>query len=531
MDSDTIVFLVIAGFVVFIVGSWIFQWKSGYLKMKYQEGYDSVARPALAQRIAAGDKPWGAPFAGSTFGGAYFLDTNQLAKAGMAGHHNDLLGSAPFLGAHETKTNSGVQSARIYYPGDDHLITIAPTRKGKGVSHVIPNLIGYDGSVFVIDVKGENSRKTAEWRKSQNQDVFVFQPFEPSGNTHQFNPLDFIRPGPDAYDDAIILADMIVIPSDKHDEKYWTSEARNVIAGFLLHVALDETNPKRRNLAEVRRLLMLGKADFFDTLYEMAGSSREAVKHTANSLISAEEKLRSSILATAKNQTEFLQSERVTNAMTRSDWKFEQLKLQPTSIYIVIPPDKLETHNRVLRLMVGIAVAAMSRVEQKPQLPVLFLLDEFTQLGRMDKIANGVKVLASYGIRMWFFVQDLPSVRDVYGHDQALSFFANCGCKSFFGVSDFETAQHLSSQIGDMTVIAESQGHSNREGGFLNTDVSRNYSTSGRPLLTPEEILNLPPERQIILVSGQKPILAWREKYFEMATLEKVVSAYRMSAA
>ncbi|MCE3519623.1 type IV secretory system conjugative DNA transfer family protein, partial [Escherichia coli] len=146
----------------------------------------------------------------------------------------------------------------LRYAGPAHLLTIAPTRTGKGVGTIIPNLIDYRGPVVCIDPKGENARVTARQR-ARFGPVHVLDPFGvtelPSA---AFNPLDRLDPaGLDLADDAMTLADALVYDAPgEAGEAHWNEEAKALIAGIILSIATTEP-PATRTLATLRDRLTL----------------------------------------------------------------------------------------------------------------------------------------------------------------------------------------------------------------------------------------------------------------------------------
>jgi type IV secretion system protein VirD4 len=158
--------------------------------------------------------------------------------------------------------------------GEGHILTIAPTRSGKGVSCVIPNLLDHAGSVLVTDPKGENYAVTSRWRLSQGQKVHALDPFEVVGGKAGYNPLDLVDvESNDAVDDARMLADMIVLPEGREgDQVFWNEEARGVLTGLILHAA-SNANTSLRTLMHVRTLLTLPPESFGRLLKEMSEST------------------------------------------------------------------------------------------------------------------------------------------------------------------------------------------------------------------------------------------------------------------
>lgn len=436
--------------------------------------------------------------------------------------HSASHGSADFAHEKDLKTDKlrgdkgfilgrfGKNFIRFNQPG--HLITFAPTRSGKGVGHVIPNLLDHQGSVVVNDIKGENYAITARYRRQFSQ-VVKFAPFDEDSSC--YNPLDFIRIGTeDELDDVSLIADMIIIVNPESKDPFWEREAKNLVTALILHVATSAP-PALRNMGEVRYLLMQNSKDFQFTLKEMMQSKNKHVKKMGSALASTEPKVLSNFLSTARSQTSVWDSPRLQAITSRTDFKPEEVKHKPVSFYLIIPPEYLDVYQPVIRLMIGITIASMTRTKGKPEKPVLFLIDEFPALGYMKNIEVGIGYLAGYGISLWMFIQDLSQLKSNYPKWE--SFIANCSARMAFGTNDVETAKVLSDMLGTTTITTSSEG-TNKEAGLLRRRVSghsTNTSESSRQLMTPDEVMRMPWDAQLIFVQGCKPIIAEKLRYFQ----------------
>ena len=119
------------------------------------------------------------------------------------------------------------------------------------------------------------------------------------------------------------------------------------------------------------------------------------------------------VLSSAQRHTHFLDSPRMTAVLGRSDFRFEDLKETTCSVFLVLPPDRLATHARWLRLMVVQALNAVVRSTARPPSPVLFMLDEFAALGRLEPIERAFGLMAGYGLQLWVILQDLHQLRGI----------------------------------------------------------------------------------------------------------------------
>ncbi len=433
----------------------------------------------------------------SAHGSADFADSHDLKQA-------DLLSQAGYvLGRFNSKL------LRFSKPG--HLITFAPTRSGKGVGQVIPNLLDHPGSVVVNDIKGENYAVTARYR-SEFSKVIKFAPF--ADDSSSYNPMEFIRVGTEyELDDASLIADMIIIVNEDAKDPFWEREAKNLVTCLILHVATSSP-PALRTLGEMRYLLMQSRNDFDFTVKEMTKSKNKHVRKMAAAISATEHKVLASVMSMARSQTAVWDSPRLQAITSKSDFDPADIKKETISFYFIIPPEYLDVYKPVVRLMIGILLTTMTRSKGKPEKPVLFLIDEFPALGYMRIVETGIGYLAGYGASLWMFIQDLSQLKANYPKWE--SFIANCSVRVAFGTNDFDTAKVLSEMLGTTTIRVESGGHS-KESGFNpmgKKNVSHNYSETARPLMTPDEVMRIPNDTQVVFVQGVKPILAEKIRYF-----------------
>jgi type IV secretion system protein VirD4 len=384
----------------------------------------------------------------------------------------------------------------LKYTGEAHLLTIAPNRSGKGVGAIIPNLLSYRGSILVVDPKGENARVTAR-RRGEIGKCYVLDPFGTTDHVSaSYNPLARItESNPDRSDDAAALADALVVRAVGEDS-HWDDEAAALLEGMILFTALYET-PERRHLGTVREIIT-ESPDRFAKILDVMKDCGGLVARTANRHLSKSDREASSVLSTAQRHTKFLDSDRMAKVLAPSDkgLSFAELKrYQGTTVFLCIPPDRLDTYGRWLRLMVNEALLDMANDDPKPTLPVLFLLDEFAALGQLQSVKRAMGLMAGYGMRLWPFLQDLSQLTSTYA-EAAGTFFANAGAIQLFGMNDIETAKRISETIGQETVVM-------------------NESSHARSLMTPDELMNLSPDTQILMLQGRRPVIARKLRYFD----------------
>ena len=301
-------------------------------------------------------------------------------------------------------------------------------------------------------------------------------------------------------------------------EAHWNEEAKALLAGIILHVA---TSPYEtcRTLPRVRALLASEKAAFTDLLEAMQcnPSAEGLVRRAANRHLSKNDREAPSVLSTALRHTHFLDGPRLRRTMERTDFRFEDLAQGTVSVFLVLPPERLATHARWLRLLVSEALRALARdgVRAAGRPPVLLLLDEFAALGRLDAVQQAFGLMAGYGVQLWPILQDLHQLRAIYGR-AAGGFLSNAGVLQIFNVADLETADYVSKSLGTTTRRFETQGASAQTSRPFRSDSrSRQETFVRRDLLTPDEVMRLSSDELLLLTPGRPAVRARKVRYFE----------------
>lgn len=405
------------------------------------------------------------------------------------------------------------RSGRFFrYYDSGHALVFAPTGAGKGVGFVIPNLLEYGGSMFVIDPKGENAAMTARARREKwGQETFILDPWEMLGEkTARFNPLDAIRPEDRDFDAKVQrIADALVISNAQ--DPFWPTEAKGLLAGLIAFVCVHEP-AAQRNLPRVRELLRQSAADFEDLLEMMAGSPSRFIAETANAMSQKSDKERSGVISTAQSNLAFLNSSVICETLMTSDFSMLDLKSKPVTVYLILPTEYLDSHGRWLRLLVGEALASMMSSErQKPDIPVLFLLDEFAALGQLAIAKTAFTLGRGYGAKMCPILQNLDQLKNLYDKEYR-TFLSNAGVTLFWAVNELTTAEEVSRMMGKYTQIAPTRGVSESMQGS-----SMNYGQSvvARDFATPDEVMTLDKRMVMAFLANRRPLELWRIAYFE----------------
>ncbi|MEO1695588.1 MAG: type IV secretory system conjugative DNA transfer family protein, partial [Pseudomonadota bacterium] len=397
------------------------------------------------------------------------------------------------------------------------MLCFAPSGAGKGVGLAIPNLLTYPGSVIVTDVKGENAAITARQRSSFGP-VWRLDPRTPEAS-NAFNPLHLMRVGTaHEADDAMLLASLIIEDEGGRDS-HWTQKASEYLAALLVHVVhANGSAPELQTLTEAHRLASLDPAQWALLLDDMLASDHERVRTFAGQLLTADgsEESRNILSNITKYTVAWAEGGPLATVCRTSDFDVESFATRPQSLFIVVPQEKLRFYKPFLRVVVGAALVGLERFGQvfhvegpKP----LFLLDEMAALGRLSVLEDAIAYMRTYA-RGVFIFQDLGQLQRLYGRS-ARSFIANCRAHIAFGVNDMDTAQMLADRLGRQTIKSRSQSYAHDSAMILRHRDNDTVGETGRYLLDPAEILNLPPETALITLPRNvgAPIKAQRIDY------------------
>lgn len=385
---------------------------------------------------------------------------------------------------------------------DRHMLTVAGSRGGKGVSLVIPNLILWPGSALVLDPKGELARTTARARRARGQDVVVLDPFGISGQTggscNLLDQIDFASPRYLA--DLALLGESLIAGTSGSDGDHWINGGRELWTALCIYAKVYHTRP---TLVTVRDLLsgkygsVLGSldrpSDVFGAMLE-SDALGGALRGLAISWLEIPDREQGSILSSARRQTHWLEG--LSNpdaAMTRvcasSDFQLADLKRRPVTVYLCIPASDMHSYRGWLRAFVNMAMGALERTRTAPGTPpVLLLLDEFATLGYMPSLEKAAGLLAGAGVKLWPIIQDLGQLEAIYGRRWG-TFIGNAGVTTWFSLGgDPMTAEYVSSRLG-MTQYYEQQEPG---GAFVDRVRAGHLTGPGQwitaPLLYPNEV-------------------------------------------
>lgn len=401
----------------------------------------------------------------------------------------------------------------LTFGGSEHCIVEAPTRSGKGVGIVIPNLLSWQESVVVLDVKRENWDATAGFRKKYGQAVYLFNPTDPEGRTARYNPLGYIdRTDPDQ---VVIelqkIATMLFVPPER-GEPFWTDSARTAFVGVGAYLAVAD---QPFTIGSIYRLMTTGdtRGFFRRVLDDRSLDLSQGCRNALADFTSGADNTFAGIVQTVTSKLSLWLNPRVDAATEESDFDLRELRSKRMSIYLGVSPDELDRvaplYNLLFQQLIDLNVRDLPDVA-KP-LKILVILDEFARIGRAQVIASAFSYVAGYGIRLLPVIQSRSQLRAVYGEHVANEIVANCGVEVAFTPKELRVANELSERIG--YVGQESVTKSLTIHGVL-ANRSKSMSDQRRALLLPQELMQFPDSELLLLRGGIPPIHGDKIRYY-----------------
>jgi type IV secretion system protein VirD4 len=513
-------FELISGVPIYFPPAFFWWWYAydAYAPQIFVEGaYIASSGGFISIAVAVAMSVWRAREAktAATYGSARWATCQEIRAAGLTAPDGVVLGR--------------FERDYLRHDGPEHVLCFAPTRSGKGVGLVVPTLLTWPGSCIVHDIKGENWTLTSGFR-SRHGRVLLFDPT--NAKSAAYNPLLEVRRGEWEVRDVQNVADVLVDPEGSLERRnHWEKTSHALLVGAILHVLYAEPD---KTLAGVASFLSDPKRPIEVTLRAMMTTAHlgEAGPHpviasAARELLNKSENERSGVLSTAMSFLGLYRDPVVAKVTRHCDWRIRDLVEgdRPTTLYLVVPPSDISRTKPLVRLILNQIGRRLTEDLQArgTRRRLLLMLDEFPALGRLDFFESALAFMAGYGLKSFLIAQSLNQIERAYGPNNAI--LDNCHVRVSFATNDERTAKRVSDALGtatEMRALKNYAGH--RLSPWLGHLMVSRQETA-RPLLTPGEVMQLPPGDELVLVSGVPPIRARKARYFEDPRLAERVLA------
>jgi type IV secretion system protein VirD4 len=415
---------------------------------------------------------------------------------------------------------------------------VAPTRSGKGVGTIIPNLLNWSQSVIVVDIKGENFDVTSGFRSTHGQEVYKWAPFDDSFETHCSNPLSYVSRDPHYLVGELQSVGYMLYPKKDGDGAFWNDAARNLFVATCLYCL---ESGYHLTIGEVLRRSSGGgrPKEFWQGVLDggTAANGRQLSKNCLDALsqfVSNSENTLTSILSTFSAPLGVFANPAVDAATSRDDFDLRDIRRRKMSIYVVIPPNRLAEASLLINLFFSTAIDQNTKTlpDKDPSLKylALLLLDEFPALGRVDKYIKSIGYFAGYGLRSLMIAQSMSQLKDreLYGEEGARTLATNHMIQIMYAPREQQDAQEYSEVLGYYSMDGVSKGTSRARG---STTSSENVSDQKRALMLPQELREIGPDRIIVLTDNCKPIFADKIQYYsDPAFMDRLLPPMKVAA-
>ena len=408
--------------------------------------------------------------------------------------------------------------------GQQFAVLAAPTRSGKGVGIVIPNLLDYRESMVVLDIKQENFQLTSGWRASQGQDVFLFNPLAEDRRSHRWNPLSYVSSDP-----AFRISDLQAIaamlyPDGADEQKFWVSQARNAFVALALYLfenfdALRQQGapPAMLQFPTMGGLYRLSSGDGTDLrAYLKSLSTRPFLSPPAGvafaNLLSQADETFASIMGTFKEPLNAWINPVLDAATSGNDFLLGDVRRKKMTIYVGIQPNKLAEARLIINLffsqLINVNTRELPQANPALKHQCVLLMDEFTAIGKVSIIANAVSYMAGYNMRLLPIIQSMAQLDATYGKDVSRNILTNHALQILYAPREQQDANDYSEMLGYTTV--------RKKNVTRGREVSRSESEERRALMLPQELKAMGAETEVFLYEGiPHPVKCSKIKYYE----------------
>jgi type IV secretion system protein VirD4 len=435
----------------------------------------------------------------SVHGDAHWAEEHEIIKAGLRVKKGVLMG----------QDKKGFLVAADF----QHTLLFAPTGSGKGVGFLIPNCVFWEESMICHDIKLENFEKSSKWRQDYlKQKVYCWVPADQDGRSHCYNPMDWISKKPGQMVDDVQKLANIILPK----QEFWTNEARTLLVGVILLLIADDEKPK--TFGEVVRTI---RSDDFSYTLAKGMDTLGDIMHPIGymnlaAFLQKADKERSGVVSTLNSGLELWGNPIIDATTCKSDFNFMKFKIEPTTVFVGLTPDNIQRLKPLMGMFYQQATAFMSQhlPTKEEKYGVLFLMDEFPTVGKLEQFLAGIAYFRGYRVRLFLVVQDTEQLKGTYEDTGMNSFLSNSTYRITFAANNFQTAELISKLIGNQTVESTSGSKSK----YLDINPSSgsiSISQTQRALLLPQEVMTLDKTLQIILIEAMPPIKTKKIFYYE----------------
>lgn len=390
---------------------------------------------------------------------------------------------------------------------DGHMLIIGGAGSGKTSGIAIPTLMSWKNRVFAIDIKGELYEKTKDKRDTHN--IKVFNPTD--RYSFGYDPFYVLDNSTDISLDARNLAIALISLSPDVKDPFWIKSAQTLLTGLIIYyfsIGFDFSSTMKtiKSSSVKNQIEMIMKSDM------------DKAKLEISQFVDMDEKTLSGIFSEVSNHiTVFATNDDLQRALSRSSSAITPKDLENGyDIYCCIPEEKLDPWKDLFAMMINQFLKEFEKRSESNTTPILFLIDEFARLGKIESIANGLATLRSKKIHIALFVQSKAQLNVNYGKDMAEVITDNCSYKAILRASEPTTQEWCSKLVGTYDKEKKSNSY-NADMIGIGKGTGTSKTTEEKKIIKPEEFAYLE-DIVCIFPNGYKridKIKYWEDKAFK----------------
>jgi type IV secretion system protein VirD4 len=291
-------------------------------------------------------------------------------------------------------------------------------------------------------------------------------------------------------------------------DQFWIDAETAYLSAIFAHVA---TLPEPTPLTALRFFTEQKPPQVLEQLH---GSSSVIARAQATVFEQTDSRIQGGIVPAVAAKLQFLRDNaaaRFTSASLEAP-NFTKLRLEPTAIYLCLREQDLNRLKPLTSLFYTVLLEQLASVEETDQsrlIPVIAMLDEFANIGKIPNFATTITLARGRGLALWLGLQAMSQLPAIYGEDNSKTIVNNCTTKIALHGLDADTAAFVSKTLGDKTETYTKFNFTVGAGLSLGTSAQEHR----RPLMTPDEITRIEENQAICRTSNKYPLILDKEYY------------------
>jgi len=369
---------------------------------------------------------------------------------------------------------------------DGHILTVGGAGSGKSSCIAIPSLLSWESRVFAVDIKGELYEKT----RNKRTNIKIFNPM--STNTAGYDPFYLLRSSRNPVQDVreIVIA-LVPKPADVK-EPFWVESAQNLFTGAILHFHAE-------GLSFPDTIAAIQKTPIGVLVETIHNSSTENAQFFVNQFVGMDTRTLAGIFTELSNKIlPFATDPDLKSCLSKRNYITPEDIEDGNDVYLCIPEDKIEQWKGLLTLITNQFLKHFERRAEGNAIPVLFLLDEFARLGKVETVVSGLATLRSKKVTICILTQSLAQLDVIYGTEQRKVIADNCQYKAVLSATDADTQDYFSRLVGTFDKTKRSQSANFEQYTGMGRGTGTSTTTEEKRIIKPEEFSTL---KDIVLLT------------------------------